>query len=250
MKKITILAVLLVTALSASHAQNYPPQFIGLQLGFTEPITRLNAPSQTNVTKLENTTIYNGFKAGFVYDATLVKGFGFSMALNYTFGAGSTDWVSKNTVSLYPKERNRNFYHQLEIPIDWQYKFEIAKRTWLILYTGPTIQCGVAMQGKKYTQDDSGNISETSQVNYFNADPYSKDNNPEGVGDRALKRVNVTWGVGAGFQYDRYFLRGGYDFGIINPYAAQMFSGKDTDVYTRGRFDQWQIKIGIYLWEF
>lgn len=246
MKKITILAVLLATALSASHAQNNPPQFIGLQLGFTEPITRLNAPSQTNVTKLENTTIYNGFKAGFVYDATLVKGFGFSMALNYTFGAGSTDWKQKYTGSLYPKTRTISYYHQLEIPVDWQYKFEIAKRTWLILYTGPTIQCGLAMQGKEYTQDDSGNTSQTAVQNYYNA--KSKDTNPEGAGDRALKRVNVTWGIGAGFQYDRYFLRGGYDFGIINPYQAQSFN--DQDVYTRGRFDQWQIKIGIYLWEF
>lgn len=249
MKKITILAVLLVTALSALHAQNNPPQFIGLQLGFTEPITRLNSPSQTDVTKLENTTIYNGFKVGFVYDATLVKGFGFSMGLNYTFGAGATDWVQTGTLPL-PRTRLRSYYHQMEIPVDWQYKFEIAKRTWLILYTGPTIQCGLTMQGKEYTQDYSGEITHTATINYYNAEPYSKEDNPEGAGDRALKRVNVTWGVGAGFQYDRYFLRGGYDFGIINPYAAQSWSGKDTNVYTRGRFDQWQIKIGIYLWEF
>lgn len=248
MKKITILAVLLATAVSATFAQSNPPQFIGLQLGFAEPITRLNAPTQTDVTKLSTTTIYNGLKAGFVYDATLVKGFGFSMALNYTFGAGSTDWTQKYTGSTYPKTRTRSFYHQVEIPVDWQYKFEIAKRTWLILYTGPTIQCGLAMQGKEYTQDDSGTTTQTAVINYYNAEPYSKDANPEGAGDRALKRVNVTWGVGAGFQYDRYFIRGGYDFGIINPYRAQSFS--DKDIYTRGRFDQWQIKLGIYLWEF
>lgn len=248
MKKITILAVLLATAVSATFAQSNPPQFIGLQLGFAEPITRLNAPIQTDVTKLSTTTIYNGLKVGFVYDATLVKGFGFSMALNYTFGAGSTDWTQKYTGLIYPKTRTRSFYHQIELPVDWQYKFEIAKRTWLILYTGPTIQCGLAMQGKEYTQDDSGTTTQTAVINYYNAEPYSKDANPEGAGDRALKRMNVTWGVGAGFQYDRYFIRGGYDFGIINPYHAQSFS--DQDIYTRGRFDQWQIKLGIYLWEF
>jgi hypothetical protein len=66
--------------------------------------------------------------------------------------------------------------------------------------------------------------------------------------DRALKRLNVTWGVGAGLQYERYFIRGGYDFGLINPYQLRQFPGED--VYTRGRIDQWQVKVGIYLWQF
>jgi hypothetical protein len=73
---------------------------------------------------------------------------------------------------------------------------------------------------------------------------YSK----EDMKDYALKRINVTWGIGAGLQYERYFLRGGYDFGLINPYKADQFEGKD--IYTRGRFDQWQIKVGMYLWQF
>mgnify|MGYP003456251769 FL=1 len=65
------------------------------------------------------------------------------------------------------------------------------------------------------------------------------------TGTIALSRLNVTWGVGAGLQYKRYFLRGGYDFGLINPYKSDMFDG--FDIYTRGRFDQWQIKLGMYL---
>jgi hypothetical protein len=42
-------------------------------------------------------------------------------------------------------------------------------------------------------------------------------------------------------------VRGGYDFGILNPYKEDQFEGKD--INTRGRFDQWQIKVGMYLWE-
>ena len=64
--------------------------------------------------------------------------------------------------------------------------------------------------------------------------------------DEDLRRLNITWGVGAGFQYQRYFLRGGYDFGLFNPYKNQQFEG--TDRYTRGRLDQWSVKIGMYLW--
>ena len=125
----------------------------------------------------------------------------------------------------------------MEIPIDWQYKFEIAKRTWIILYTGPTLQCGLDLTSKLYKTNNGKEIT-LEKDNSF----YSED-----MKDKELKRINVTWGLGAGFQYDRYFLRGGYDFGLINPYKERSFVGHDA--YTRGRFDQWQIKVGVYLWQ-
>ena len=64
-------------------------------------------------------------------------------------------------------------------------------------------------------------------------------------GTNSFQRLNITWGVGAGFQYKRYFLRGGYDFGLINPYKSADFAN---GVHTRGRFDQWSIKLGAYFW--
>jgi hypothetical protein len=97
-------------------------------------------------------------------------------------------------------------------------------------------QKGYLFDGKQELPDTQGNKSFYSQ---------------EDMNDYALKRLNVTWGVGAGFQYERYFLRGGYDFGLINPYKAYQFTEmvNDGNPRTRGRFDQWQIKLGIYFWE-
>jgi hypothetical protein len=176
-----------------------------------------------------------------VYDATIVKGFGVSMALNYTFGNHTSAWKQIGELP-YPQERTTGQYHQLEIPIDWQYKFEIAKRTWIILYTGPTLQCGLDLTSKLYKTNNGKEII-LEKDNSF----YSED-----MKDKELKRINVTWGLGAGFQYDRYFLRGGYDFGLINPYKASQFDYTDTNggnPRTRGRFDQWQIKLGVYFWQ-
>ena len=231
MKRIVFTCVMMAGAI-AMCAQNY----LGIQVGFAQSTSRLNAPVEGKVTVL-NPTTYNGLKLGFVYDASIIKGFGVTMGLNYTLGANVTDWTQKYSTAIYPKVRSKGQYHQVEIPVDWQYKFEIAKRTWLIIYTGPTLQCGLLLKDKWYV-NDGNNISFTHEE-----DIYSE----EDMKDYALKRVNVTWGVGAGFQYERYFLRGGYDFGLINPYKAQTFLGKD--IYTRGRFDQWQIKLGMYLWE-
>lgn len=232
MKRLLIIAVILTSVLTL-HAQDY----FGFHLGFAQSVTRLNTP--TNSTILTSTN-YNGIKVGIVYDATLIKGFGMSMALNYTLGANKSDWQQVGKLT-YPAVQNKGLYHQLEIPVDWQYKFEIAKDTWIILYTGPTLQCGLAFNNKQYRTNDGKNIFLDKDQNLYSED----------MKDYALKRINVTWGFGAGFQYDRYFLRGGYDLGIINPYKAYQFTQEVNggNPRTRGRFDQWQIKLGMYLWQ-
>lgn len=214
-------------------------QYLGVQVGFTQPITRVNSPISGSETTL-NATVYNGVKVGLVYDATIIKGFGYTMGLNYTFGGGHTPWVRQTTTQPgdYPKIRTRGQYHQLELLVDWQYKFEIAKDTWLLLYTGPTIQCGLSLSSNGYRQPNA-----TTEEPTFSKNLYDETS----AKDYTLKRINVTWGIGVGFQYDRYFIRGGYDFGLINPYKAQMFESKN--IYTRGRFDQWQIKLGVYFWK-
>lgn len=235
MKRIVMLCIIV-----ASAAMAYSQSYVGVNVGYAQPITRLNLPVMGKESVL-NPTTYNGMKVGVVYDVTLIKGLGVSMGLNYTMGGNATDWKSKSSSIKYPQERSHGWYHQLEIPVDWQYKFQIAKDTWLMLYTGPTLQCGLSLQKKNYVND-----GKTVEMNAKNPTDNLYDADDTGV--FALKRLNVTWGVGAGFQYERYFLRGGYDFGIINPYKVDSFTGQD--IYTRGRFDQWQIKLGMYLWQF
>lgn len=235
MKRIISICLLMSSIIAFAHAEG--KQYVGVQLGFTQPITRLNLPVLGQETKL-TPTVLNGFKVGVVYDATIVKGFGYTLGLNYTFGANTSEW-KKIGILDYPRKQKQELYHQLEIPVDWQYKFEIANKTYLMLYTGPTLQVGLSYKQNTRTQMTSS--GETASVA---KDVYTMD----GV---ALKRLNVTWGVGAGLQYERYFLRGGYDFGLINPYKEATFHvSDDYNPYTRGRFDQWQIKIGMYLWEF
>jgi hypothetical protein len=233
MKKIIVCALLLCSVATMTQAQG--KQYLGIHVGFTQPITRLNSDSPGKE-KVLNPTTYNGFKVGFAYDATIVAGFGYTIGLNYTLGANKTDWKSVGA-NPYPRIYTSQMYHQLEIPVDWQYKFEIAKKTWFMLYTGPTLQCGLSFNQKTHTQ-----IQPDADI------AISVNNKYDSQNINALKRINVTWGIGAGLQYERYFIRGGYDFGIINPYKAQIFNVTDDyHPYTRGRFDQWQLKLGMYL---
>ena len=246
MKKVFLTCLVALMAMSGMAA-DMPKQGFGLQIGWAQPILRLNSPNITYPKdSLVNTVKLNGFKVGVVYDGSFIKGFGSSIGLNYTFGMSNGGWKSRNPgFNEYPQDRRLITYQELELFVDWQYKFEIAKETYLMLYTGPTIQCGLTFTMRQDTRNQdifSGDIT-TTYGNKNNT--YQTDNKND-----ALKRFNVTWGVGAGFQYKRYFLRGGYDFGLINPYANTQFVnvlGDPMDRNTRGRLDQWNIKIGMYL---
>ena len=260
MRKVFLTMLLAVGYAASVMAVEIPKQGFGIQIGWAQPILRLNSPTNPATSKdsLSNTIKMNGFKVGLTYDASYFAGFGSSMGINYTFGAYNGGWQSmhQNQPTTYPRKRQMFTYNEIELFVDWQYKFEVAKETYLILYTGPTLQCGVTFDMRMDEQSENpltGEIT-TDEGDWKSAYKIDKDDNipvKDRTGkthvpsDNALTRLNITWGVGAGFQYKRYFLRGGYDFGLMNPYKHSDFANEK---HTRGRLDQWNIRLGVYLW--
>lgn len=248
MKKLIILAAAAICSIAMMAQEG--TQNIGLYLGYANPILR-ESPVPTIKTgisnKLSNKQLMEGFTLGLAYETTFIKGFGMQLAANYTFGGRTGKWTS--TIE-YPRYKDNVTFHAIEIPVDWQYKFTIAKETYLLLYTGPTLQVGMAYKQHRTTaalDTHTMKIGETKAVSSF----YDIDNDADDKKD--YSRVNVMWGVGAGFQYKQYFLRGGYDFGIASPYKDGVWNGKfedGSDWYRKGRFDQWSLKLGIYFWQF
>ncbi len=231
-----------------ARAVDLPKQGLGIQLGWARPTLRVN--DQNAKDSLSHHIPLNGFKAGLVYDASYIAGFGSTIGINYTFGVSNGGWKQRYPNNDYPEDRTMITYSEVELFVDWQYKFEVAKETYLILYTGPSLQCGLDFTMRIDKQVEDPPMSGDIRIEYgqrFSAYNIGDDDmDPtHNTSDNALKRLNVTWGVGAGFQYKRYFLRGGYDFGLINPYKNADFS---TGNHTRGRLDQWNIKLGVYLW--
>ncbi len=240
MKRFAILLAVLCTMASAATAQK---QSLGVQLGFTEPILRENTASDTK--KLSNTTVINGLKVGFIYDATLVKGFGMTLGLNYCFAAYAGKWTVENHVYVAKKVRTSHLMHSLELPIEWQYKFNIATDTWLIAYTGPTLQYNFSFKSTVARRNEATGQTSSESSNHYQTDA---DND----GNLDYSPFNIQWGVGAGFQYKNYYIRGGYNFGIYNHYRDNAFTMTDgtTSYSMRARFDEWSIRLGIYFLNF
>ena len=248
MKKVFVSLLMMSLAVSAMAIELPRPGF-GVQVGWAEPVLRLNSP--TSKDSLANTVKLHGFKVGLTYDVSYVAGFGSTLGLNYTFGMSNSGWKSMYSINEYPKTRTTITYHQVELYVDWQYKFEVAKETYLMLYTGPSIQCGLNFTMRTDTKREDPLTGEVSTTYGDRYDAYNADKQEEGSApgynqaDNALKRLNITWGIGAGFQYKRYYIRGGYDFGLINPYKNRDFVNGN---HTRGRLDQWSIRLGVYIW--
>lgn len=220
-------------------AQSQQSQSLGVQLGFAESVLRDNTVSHTK--KLDNVTISDGLKVGLIYDATLIKGFGMSMAINYAFTMDAGKWVIENEMYVAKKIRTARMLHTIELPIEWQYKFKIATDTWLIAYTGPNLQYNFAFKETITRRNDAtGQTSEDKNKHY--------DVDADGDGNSDYSRFNIQWGVGAGFQYQNYYIRGGYNFGIYNHFRDNY---NDTGAYSnRARFDEWSIRLGIYFLNF
>ena len=244
-----LLPVLLLGTFTTGLFAQEGTSAVGFQFGYAQSVYRLNNwDPNTDPDQLESTPLH-GIKAGLVWDATYIKGFGSMIGVNYTFGTYTSQWQQVSSDFLYPQTKERNVYHELELFVDWQYKFEIAGSTYIILYTGPTIQAQLSLETTVFERTaDSENQTSINRFDY-NDDRMHQD----------YKRFNVTWGIGAGFQYDRFYIRGGYDFGLINPYKVSNFNevpalvnqyGEDYSRYTRGRLDQWHIKLGFFFAQF
>lgn len=240
MKKLLLAVICLILPLALSAQDEMGG--LGIHVGYASPTLRLNSPSAGAPTTLE-TTMMSGAQIGLSYDATIAKGFGTVIGLNYTYGTYHSKWEAVSDFST-DKKCYRDNYQGLDLFVDWQYKFEIAGDTYLILYTGPSIGVALALREQEYIRSADGTQYKQTRYGYEYRDNEAFED---------YKRVNVTWGIGAGFQFKQFFLRGGYDFGLFNPYKHDTFKAMgvtDSDRYTRGRFDHWQIKIGLYLWQF
>lgn len=237
MKKCFLLAVVMLLWIPGQ--MNAQSDGLSVIVGYNNPIFRdfsgPNGGRPAILPGVESKILYKGVKIGVMYDAPIVAGFGVSMGLNYSYGSNITSWITKG----YAQFRSVSNIHSLEVPVDWQYKFEIATNTYVMVYTGPTVQ--VHLHG--CDKEQRLQLEEKTVEREY--DLFSEDKD-RGYGVLANQRYNIFWGVGLGFQYDRYFVRGGYDFGLINAYKNNKIP--DTDLRLSGRLDQWQIKLGIYLW--
>lgn len=143
-----------------------------------------------------------------------------------TYGTYQQSWAAMGYEDVYAHSayiHHRVMQHQLTIPARVYANIHLWKDLNMFLYAGPQLQIGLAshdnlkacvtdstihwMNGQAVVDIPGGTTTISSPVQ---TEPYDRYQVKE------LWRTNIQMGVGGGFEWDRYRLQAGYDFGLNN----------------------------------
>lgn len=254
MKRIIFILTLVAGCLTANAQVQ---QQFGIQIGSQGNLLRQN--SLTEEKKLGLANNLNGPQIGIAYETDFYKGLGTYIALNYSYSmqfAKSTPSMSNNF-----ETQTATLYHSLNIPFQLQFRYLLAQKTWVALYTGPMFQFGLKMQQIQTTQQPIAGLDpdKTTKNEYqYNYDYYiiheqasrNIHSDADNDGRRDFNRFNPMWSVGGAFQFHQFFIRGGYSWGIANLYYDRTFTDLNNQASSwirRVRHDEWSVSIGWYF---
>lgn len=172
-------------------------------------------------------TYFHGARVGATMDFLLPYRFSAQVGVLYTLTYGSyrQSWAAMGYEDIYAHSAyidHRVMHHQLTIPARVYANIHLWKELNMFLYAGPQLQIGLAARDNlKACVTDStihwmqgasvaipyGNTTIASAVH---TDPYDR------YQEKELWRTNIQLGIGGGFEWDKYRLQAGYDFGLNN----------------------------------
>lgn len=231
-------------------------QQIAIQIGSQGNLLRQNS-STDNTVKLANNL--NGPQIGIAYDVDFYKGIGLYLAANYSYGVQIKQSTPDMTNNF--EVRTTTVYHSVNIPIDLQYRFLLAHKTWISIYTGPMFQVGLKMQQLQTTEQPIAGLdprrTKTNEYQYSydyfiisNQANANKLSDADNDGRRDYNRFNPLWSLGGAFQFHQFYIRGGYSWGLANLYYDRTYTNladQTLEWKRRMRHDEWSISIGWYF---
>lgn len=155
-------------------------------------------------------TYLHGGRIGFAVDFLLPYHFSLQTGVHYSLAAGRTTQHWAIAGSTYQEEYQRHdlLEHNLIIPVRAYYTQKLVKSFRMLFYAGPQLQIGLAQRDKIKNNLDAETQTWIESLG-VRTETYDRDK-------EVLHRVNIQLGVGGGFEYDRYRLTAGYDFGLNN----------------------------------
>lgn len=152
----------------------------------------------------------HGARVGATFTFLLPQHFSMETGLLYSLAANKNEqhYAIAEATDMKQYVSNTILEHNLVIPVRAFYVIPLWKQLNLFFYAGPQLQIGLAQTDKV-----KPNLSELALVEYeklgvplTDYDRYTSE----------LVRANIQMGLGGGFEWDKYRLQAGYDFGLNN----------------------------------
>lgn len=191
MKKIIITLAALAVAASSAFAQ--------LNVGAGYSGTSMNPSKGDN-------SWYNGLNVSLGYNLPIWRGLEFSPAVEYNFLTSSSA-VSAGIFGASVTSKSTFNEHYLNIPLMFNYGYEITPDARIFVFAGPTASFGLYADYVNKVDTSIGSSSGTNK-----SDPVALWGE-----DSKYKRCDIKIGGGIGLDVCRHWrIKIGYDYGLVN----------------------------------
>ena len=180
---------------------------------------------QLNHRTQDTSAVYlHGLRVGATVDFVLPHNFSIQTGAfaTLTYGVNNQHWPSISTnpngTMDYENAQKNILKHnilqlQLTIPVRAYYNITLWKELSMFFFAGPQLQIGLT------NYDWIKNNMSATTTQWIESQGI-KTNNHDRYIDKELHRTNIQFGIGGGFEWDRYRLQAGYDFGLNNIYRT------------------------------
>jgi hypothetical protein len=128
-----------------------------------------------------------------------------------TYGRNNQHWASISAESAQVNVMQHNIVQlQLTIPARAYYNIVLWKQLRMFFYAGPQLQIGLTSYDVINTEQMSNPTIQWLEQQGIATQAHDR------YVTRDLYRTNIQFGLGGGFEWERYRLQAGYDFGLNN----------------------------------
>lgn len=168
---------------------------------------------QLNHRTQDTSALYlHGLRVGATVDFVLPHNFSIQTGALATlaYGINNQHWASLSAENAQVNILQHNVVQlQLTIPVRAYYNIKLWKKLNMFFYAGPQLQIGL-------TNYDLINNKTSAEVTAWLEENKITTSNHDRYLSHELYRTNIQFGLGGGFEWDRYRLQAGYDFGLNN----------------------------------
>lgn len=153
----------------------------------------------------------HGGRIGATFDFMLPKHFSLQTGLliDIAYGTRQDKWRSLDAPSVQEEYiEHRILQSYLTVPVLAYYNIPLWKMLHMFFFTGPQLSIGltehdflkphISSKVETWLQDKGFKTEEYDRLNY------------------EVSRANIQWTIGGGFEWDKYRLQAGYEFGLNN----------------------------------
>lgn len=215
MKKIFAMVAVAAGLLFAGNANAQ----LGVNIGYAPQTYTTTVTSGSN----SNTTTSNmsGFFAGVNYNLNLTGDLNVSLGAQFRFNTSKDTLVNASAGTVAGiKSENKNTQSLIDIPILFNYGFNLNGSLKLSVFVGPTISYALA-----------GNTHNTTTTTLLGSNSVSE-SDADWYGENSTrKKLDVAATIGLNVQYNQFRLFGGYNMGLLNLSSADNTTRKASNIF-------------------